>query len=199
MVARRDITAFLYPSSNAEWGGTLKGYALSVWNMTSFRGRHNPFARLENHGSGLNTYKGDVWVLITRMSHADIIFHGLHLTGAPVGWSHIQWCTFLPFFNHMFSITPGVHGSSLCRDSIRTQRGRSSGWDSRALCWDSWVTGVSLGPQSTLWLLCTCQSSCDTNSLLGTRREAGEVRGPRSQGGSPPAGVSHPLPWKNFT
>ena len=30
---------------------------------------------------------------------------------------------------------------NLCRNSIRTQRGRSSGWDSRALSRDSWVTG----------------------------------------------------------
>lgn len=70
------------------------------------------------------------------------------------------------FFNHVFSITPGVHRTNLCCNSIRTQRGRSSGWDSRALYWDSWVTGVSLGPQSTQWLLCTCQSSCDTDSPM---------------------------------
>lgn len=113
------------------------------------------------------------------MPHADITFHKLHLTGAPVGCSHIQWCTSLPFFNHMFSITPGVHRTNLCRNSIRTQRGRSSGWDSWALSWDSWVTGVSLGPQSTHWLLCTCQSGCDMNGLLGdlgdtSRGERGE-------------------------
>lgn len=42
------------------------------------------------------------------MSHADIIFHRLRLTGVPVGWSHGQWCTFLPFFfffyqSHVFN------------------------------------------------------------------------------------------------
>lgn len=128
------------------------------------------------------------------MRHADITFHWLHLTGAPVGWSHVQWCTSLPFFNHMFSITPGVHSTNLCRNSIRTQRGGSSGWDSWALSRDSWVTGVSLGPQSTHWLVCTCQSSCDMNSLLGDLGDTwrGE-RGERSATtGLSPASRWHP-------
>lgn len=48
------------PWQGQEWGGTLKGYALSAadWrNMTSFWGRHNHFNRFKKPGSGLNTYK----------------------------------------------------------------------------------------------------------------------------------------------
>lgn len=79
-------------------------------------------------------------------------------------------------------------GPNLCRNSIRTQRGRSSGWDSRAL---SPGQLSDRGPQSTQRLLCTCQSNCDTNNLLGDmgdtlRGERGErssIRGavPRQQ------------------
>lgn len=32
--------------------------------------------------------------------------------------------------------------------------------------WGGWVTVVSLRPRSAVWLLCTCQSSCDIDSLL---------------------------------
>lgn len=52
-----------------------------------------------------------------------------------------------------------------------------------ALSRDSWVTGVSLGLKSAQWLLCTCQSSCDTNILLGdaSRGERGERSSTKEQ------------------
>lgn len=127
------------------------------------------------------------------MPHADIIFHRLYLTVAPVGVSHVHWCKSLPFFNHMFSITLRVHRTNLSCNSMRTQRGRSGGWGSPALSCDSWVAGVSLGPKSTQWLLCTCQSSCDADSLLGdaSRGEWGERSSTKGQSPSsrwlPPA------------
>lgn len=76
-------------------------------------------------------------------------------------------------------------GPNLCRNSIRTQRGRSSGWDSRALSQDSWVTGDLRAhsgyfvPVSQTVTRTTCWGT------WGTLWEASEVRGPRFAGQSP--------------
>lgn len=151
-----------------------------------------PFNRIKEPGSTLNTLTKRC--LSPHNEDATCRYHlSQALTVAPVGWSHVQWCKSLPFFNHMFSITLRVHRTNLSCNSMRTQRGRSGGWGSPALSCDSWVAGVSLGPMSTQWLLCTCQSSCDTDSLLGdaSRGEWGERSSTKGQSPSsrwlPPA------------
>lgn len=168
--------------------------------MTSFWGRHNPFNHSKkNLAPVLTPTKGG------RLSpHNEDATCRYQLSQAPFDrcswWMKSRSAVHIPafFFNHMFSITPGAHGTNSCCNSIRIQRGRSRGWDSRALSRDSWVTGVSLGPQSTQWLLCTCQSSCDTGSLpggLGGDASRGE-RGERSSTtGQPPHRqvTHHPL------
>ena len=97
----------------------------------------------------ISSFTGSTWLAL--------LLDGVTFTGA-----HLPF-----FFNHMFSITSRVHGTNFSGNSIRTQRGRSGGGAALALSRDSWVTGVSLGPWSTQWLLCTCQSSRDTDGLLG--------------------------------
>lgn len=98
------------------------------------------------------------------------------------------------FLSHMFSITPGVHRTDSCCNSMRTQRGglRGGGIVPGHLS----DRGESFGPRRAQLLLCTCQSSCDTDSLSGDSGDAS--RGERGERSSvlpphpPPAGDSPP-------
>lgn len=122
-----------------------------------------------------------------RMPHVDIIFHRLHLTTAPVGWSHVLWSTSLPSFkSHVCKYFYVARNQLFCCNSIRIQRGRSGGLRGDHHCpgklSDRGEIRTSEYTVATLYLSVKLWHKQPAWMLGETYQEANEVRGPWPRG-----------------
>lgn len=131
-----------------------------------------------------------------RTPHVDIIFHRLHLTTAPVGWSHVLWSTSLPSFkSHVCKYFYVARNQLFCCNSIRIQRGRSGGLRGDRHCSgqlsDRGEIRTSEYTVATLYLSVKLWHKQPAWMLGETYQEANEVRGPWPRG----TPTSRWIPW----